>query len=1184
MATPNSYKDSFWTDLASQAESKVGLPKGLLVSILTNGEKSNADQVSEAGARTPFQIIPQTRKALIDKYGIDPYLNPQNAAEGAARLLKESLDRNGGKLDAAVGEYHGGTNRENWGPINKAYRQRVLAGLANIDVPSGPNVGNGGSTFAKAFGEWQAKQNPQASNQLAAIYSAYKSGKMSPEEAADYEADVSAGKIMLPRGGSLNNTQQQSEASPQTSGAAMVLPQAVAEAYSNGTMTRQEKIDLERDVASGLVKLPEGVALQKTEPLGVIGGIREAITGNERKTATTEALPDWGGMPELNDLSVAGFKTGLGTLLSSPQETAQIIKANYPGVEVRQDEHGNFIMRSSMDGKEYAIKPGFQVSDIPRAAGGILAFTPAGRAESLVGAGLKSAATQATIEGTQAATGGNFDAKDVAVAGLTGVVVPAAIQGVKVVAQAVKSPVQAAVSRVMGRGAAEAPGAAPAAAPAGISPVAEGVVSPAAAARPVAPEMPSFADLPQTAKEDAALAIFNKDAYGKTAPYMDAWEKAGRSLDNFDEANILKTLEQNASNLKFKIETLNPKEIKNLSIDGVSERSVSRNFVEKYKDMLNTSEAPPILISRDASGKPFVVEGGHRLQAAKEAGKPIKAIDIGELLNKSPDELFSTAPKVTVSPAAAVQPAVAPVEQMTAQELAQTAKKAAEGGLGAKKATQVLAEQAAPDAKTVAAAERLGISEYLQPDHVTTNQAYRELAQAVKSIPGSEARSAELQGLSQVAKRADDLITEIGGSHDLAQVSSGVKQSLQATAAELEAQANKLYKQLREGIPAQAEAPAPTVLKFIEQRAEDLGGRQNLSSVERMIQSKLAPKQLTNEAGEVIGTRQPTYALLDDVRRDLTAARIKAQGPFKDADSGLIKKLEAELKTDQRAVVDRFGMSGTFDTAQKAVAVRKGLEDDLVSLFGKNLDGSIVGNLSGAVRALPSGDVSKFINLIKTVPENMRQETVASGLATAFGKSAKQGNINFNSYVKWYEGLLKNKQAYAALMSNLPPAARKQLSDLYRVSKSISLATKERITTGRIQAVTDELKGADSLLGNIYSLAKRSAVGAAAEVVTTPLGMPGAGISASIASALTKGKPSALKAADALISSPEFVESVKQAAKGNTKQAALKLAYSKPFIKFARAVGNPKEMSNRERWILQAIEANSANQRQSNQR
>jgi hypothetical protein len=96
-------------------------------------------------------------------------------------------------------------------------------------------------------------------------------------------------------------------------------------------------------------------------------------------------------MPELNQLSMASAKTGLGTLLSNPQETAQVIKANFPGVQVRQDQKGNFILRSSVDGQEYAIKPGFQVSDIPRAIAGALAFTPAGRAETLLGAGVKSA-------------------------------------------------------------------------------------------------------------------------------------------------------------------------------------------------------------------------------------------------------------------------------------------------------------------------------------------------------------------------------------------------------------------------------------------------------------------------------------------------------------------------------------------------------------------------------------------------------------------------------------------------------------------------------------------------------------------------------------------------------------------------------------------------------------------------
>jgi hypothetical protein len=162
-------------------------------------------------------------------------------------------------------------------------------------------------------------------------------------------------------------------------------------------------------------------------------------------------------------------------------------------------------------------------------------------------------------------------------------------------------------------------------------------------------------------------------------------------------------------------------------------------------------------------------------------------------------------------------------------------------------------------------------------------------------------------------------------------------------------------------------------------------------------------------------------------------------------------------------------------------------------------------------------------------------------------------------------------------MSNLAPEARQQLADLAKVSRQISLATRERITTGRIQAVADELRGTDTLMGNIFSLAKRSAGGVAAEAVTAPLGLPGAGISAGIASALAKGKPNVLKAADQLIASPEFVQMAKASA-ANTSTArsaaaARALAFSKPFTRFARALGNPRELSNRERWVMQAMQA-----------
>lgn len=160
--------------------------------------------------------------------------------------------------------------------------------------------------------------------------------------------------------------------------------------------------------------------VEQPEDQGFLAGIQESITGEQRATPETEALDDWASMPEMNAFSMESFKSALGTMMTDPEETVQVIKANYPGVDVRQDENGNYIMRSSIDGKEYAIKPGFQVSDIPRAAGGLLAFTPAGRASSISGAALGAGLTQAGIEASQEATGGEFDPEQVALTGALG--------------------------------------------------------------------------------------------------------------------------------------------------------------------------------------------------------------------------------------------------------------------------------------------------------------------------------------------------------------------------------------------------------------------------------------------------------------------------------------------------------------------------------------------------------------------------------------------------------------------------------------------------------------------------------------------------------------------------------------------------------------------------------------------
>ena len=1012
--TPTSYKDPFWSDLAAGTEQKLGLPQGLLVSVLTRGERSNADQVSEAGAKTPFQIIPATRQAVLKKYGVDAYLSPENSAEAAGLLLKESLDRNKGDIKLAAAEYHGGTNPANWGPRTRAYIDRVSQGVRDLSpqrAPAqAPTIAEGGttSTFQRALGASSMAAVPP--DAIARVFQAYSSGQMTPEESAEFEADVRGGTLMLPRGAALRGEQPQG-ARPTTP----ELPAAVLEAYSTGRMTREEMMELERDVSSGMAKVPTGFAIQKTEPMGIVGGIREAITGTERATPTTQALPDYAAMPELNTFSMASFKSALGTMISSPEETIQIIKSNYPGVQVTQDEKGNYVLQSSIDGQFYAIKPGFQVSDIPRAVGAVAAFTPAGRAVTIPGAIAAGAGTQAVIEATQAGTGGRFDTGEVALAGALG----GAGQAVTRIPQAVRD-VRA--GRVP-------PAAAPPAAPAG-----------APGAAPVAPV-------------------------------------AGRIEPTFEPAPMMPAGVQPSGAVTFPV--------------------------------------PP-------------------------------------------------------SPAAPAAPAVA----MTAEELTATTRRAAEGGLGAGRATEILATQAAPDPKVLEAARRLKIEGYLQPDHLTSNQAYRELAQAVKSIPGSQARAAEIAGLEQVGKQADDLITKIGGLTDLSQMNKAVRTQLDQTVTNLSNQADDAYKALRTAIPAQTRGPADNVINFVQQRADDLDGAQNLSGLEKSVRRKLTPKEIKDDAGNVIGMRNPTYALIDDVRRDIGAAA-RQQGPFADADTGLAKRLYALIDDDQFNLAETAGRGEQYRLAKSLVQMRKGFEDDMVSLFGKQLDQSLVTKLSTATTALSKGDGEKLVNILTAIPKDMRQMVAASALNTAFGKATQTGTLNFNTYANWYKGLLENKQAYAALMNNLPQPARKSLSDLYRVADNVRKASRERITTGRIQAVQQELQGADSLLGSVYMVAKRAAIGLPIEAATTAVGLPGAGIASGLTAALSKGvKPQVIKAADELIASPEFQRLAIDGANKTPSQATVRaVARSAAFQRFAEAAKMPREMSWRERWLVQSMQA-----------
>lgn len=512
-SAPNSYKDPFWTDLATATEAKLGLPQGLLAAVVTKGERSNADQVSEAGARTPFQIIPATRKAAIDKYGIDPYISPENAAEVAGLLLKESLTRNKGDAATAVAEYHGGTNPANWGPRTKAYVARVLGDQQAVQQGGQPA---GTSTFQRAV----AKQQSIPRNAIAAIYDAYASGKMSPQEMADFEADVKSGVVMLPKGASL---QGQSASAPTSKPEPITLPMEVTNAYVNGQMSENERAELEADMKAGLVKLPPTLTSQ--------------IPGGEGWTAPTEqGIIQRPREPSIGERLIGAGEAGLTTVTGATGGMVGMVAGTVEGI-TKSILDGTYGTREGANNAErIAMERAAALTYQPRTEQGM-------EQAQAVGNAMQQLIPIAPLAGEMAAISAATKAAAPAMRAGAGIAADAAKRGAAATVEAVKPPVVNAVEAVRNapRRAAEMVGLAePQPAPAG------GRASVGAAATPQdlvratkAESLPVPVELTKGAEtRDAAQLAFEKEQMKSPtlgAPLRARAEENNlQALQNFD--------------------------------------------------------------------------------------------------------------------------------------------------------------------------------------------------------------------------------------------------------------------------------------------------------------------------------------------------------------------------------------------------------------------------------------------------------------------------------------------------------------------------------------------------------------------------------------------------------------------------------------------------------------------------
>jgi hypothetical protein len=466
------------------------------------------------------------------------------------------------------------------------------------------------------------------------------------------------------------------------------------------------------------------------------------------------------------------------------------------------------------------------------------------------------------------------------------------------------------------------------------------------------------------------------------------------------------------------------------------------------------------------------------------------------------------------------------------------------------------------------AAKDLGLDvENMSPAMLSENPQAQSIYFGVQSAKGSQTGIQVAADVQALKEKALDL-AEKWGAKDLSELNVEMRDSMKATVDGLTAAAKNIYDvELPKVIPALTPVPEGFAVAFAKERLAKFGGDiEQLTSLDKKILSlsgKPALSEIPKDAkrqASLLSARNGTtleeelskmdlpkslskpknYFTYDETRK-LVGAKTRGESVFSDAEKGLAKKYYGLLTQDQNAVAEVLGHKGLVEQAKALVIQRKNLEDQMADLFGKQLDKSFVTRaMRPALSVISKADSDKLVNLINTIPKEFREDVIVSGLTSMFSRANSDGAFNPKLFSNFMSGLEKNSVAKTAIFSNLPAETRKEINALAMLSKNYVKGIEERISTG---ALAEAFKTTAPLFQKIASYA-----------VAYKGGLFGV-----IGSHFLNAKTDVLRAADDLLSSPQFLEMAKTSIADPTKFApAARSATSSPaFIKFAEAANIP---------------------------
>ena len=528
-------------------------------------------------------------------------------------------------------------------------------------------------------------------------------------------------------------------------------------------------------------------------------------------------------------------------------------------------------------------------------------------------------------------------------------------------------------------------------------------------------------------------------------------------------------------------------------------------------------------------------------------------------------EVAPAVPEIPVAPAAPAAPVVAAAVEVTEEEVGNLVKKASGTGFGSAGARDRLADLAQVNVAAKEAADRLGIQ--LPADVFSDNPQVRAAAGLTRSAAGSEAEAAWRNTVTQAVDKADDVIkqfdaTFVEGAVAPGVVSQKIKDSLTKTRSDLNAQASKVYNAVDEVVPKTSVVDLPKLKETLDTVKAEVGEK-GMSAAERNLAKMI-------EEGNI------TYGRLKREKTLIGNAINKMESPYGSMAEADLKRLYAALADDQLTNVGNIGgeeLRQQLRAANLLYAKERALGKRIVNAFGQDIEGSVANKMRTAITGAAKGDAGEFNRLLKTVPEDLRKETLATALAsvTRSARGAEKGGFGFSEFADIYPKLRANPPVYKTIVDTLGKDSADVLRDLFEVSKRVTEARANVLSTGKANQALLQGMQAESLIGKVMesTLAKGALTGAAA------VGGPIAAAATSVLTgAMTQGNKDSLKAAGKLFADEGFQKlAIEAATKGTPSAASIRrTAMSQSFQKFADAAKLPKALDARIQWLQTATQ------------